>query len=1070
MDLNASPSPEEDDQSYEGPIDVDFAQNEHVESSVEIMRREREERRRKLKREQPDDGPRLHRQQQQQIMNDHMDQSKIRRYGRIKEPPQGWLDCPGSGEPIDRIIPSKVPLDETFNESVPAGKRYSSKQVVNKQRKAGRDIGLVIDLTNTTRYYSPAEWTRQGTKHDKIACKGRDAVPDNESVNKFVFEVMAFLERQKQSRNPKYILVHCTHGHNRTGFMIVHYLMRTQLSSVTEAINMFAQRRPPGIYKNDYIQALYSFYHEIPEHIECPQTPEWKRPSDLDLNGEANQDDDDGNGELAPSPSHADDKVITNDDVLGDAIPCDQQDSLRSICFRLLDLVPNGRVNAQFPGSHPVSLNSENLQILRQRYYYATWKADGTRYMMLITRNGCFLIDRNFCFRRVQMRFPLRNPNEGFHHYTLIDGEMIVDTIPDLGLKRRYLAYDLMALHSHSKIKLPFSNRWKLLEDEIIHPRNHDKGQFDSGLKGSPSYKYDMELFSVRRKAFWPLSAVNKILKEFIPNLCHESDGLILQGWDDPYVTRTHEGLLKWKYPEMNSVDFLFEIGSENRQLIFLYERGRKKLMDGARVVFPDEVDPSSISGKIVECFWNKQEDCWSCMRIRSDKSTPNDINTYRKVMRSITDNITEDKLLEEINEIRSLPIRITKSCYPTTNIGHKPQASLSPFKAVTCVSLASHLFLPAPLYPLADLQCEPEFLTREAGDKGARRQRTASSSRPFARTAGDAAELLPPASVSVRAESKNKASGIMSGRDRLPRHFTEDRRGYPDIHVVEDRRGYSDIRAVEDRRGYPDIRVVEDRRGYPGVRVVEDRRGYPNIHGGPLVRVAPHPHPAILEEEIEMQEVEYRRLMVDHRALVDDQLTLHQELQAGKDEIRHLNMIIADINAKKEAYISELVDKRRKLEAELRANESLRDEIMQFRGEIDRLLVDRKELSAKAASIMHELTRKNSDKQQIPMLKDEIDGLRQELVNARSAWELEQKGNFELVEQRKAMEKSMVSMTQEIEQMRAELANFDGRPWGPGMFWEYFTSFIYLSYFFSTCEPFCHVMIVSGTHGRIGP
>ncbi|KAG8051245.1 hypothetical protein GUJ93_ZPchr0009g649 [Zizania palustris] len=300
MDLNASPSPEEDDQSYEEPIDVDFAQNEHVESAVEIMRREREERRRKLKRE-PDNGPRLYR-QQQQIKNEHMNQSKISRYGRIKEPPQGWLDCPGSGEPIDRIVPSKVPLDETFNESVPAGKRYSSKQVVNKQRKAGRDIGLVIDLTNTTRYYSPDEWIRQGTKYVKIACKGRDAVPDNESVNKFVFEVMAFLERQKQSRNPKYVLVHCTHGHNRTGFMIVHYLMRTQLSNVTEALNIFAQRRPPGIYKNDYIQALYSFYHEIPEHMICPPTPEWKRSSDLDLNGEAKQDDDDGNGEPAPSP------------------------------------------------------------------------------------------------------------------------------------------------------------------------------------------------------------------------------------------------------------------------------------------------------------------------------------------------------------------------------------------------------------------------------------------------------------------------------------------------------------------------------------------------------------------------------------------------------------------------------------------------------------------------------------------------------------------------------------------------------------------------------------------------
>jgi len=54
----------------------------------------------------------------------------------------------------------------------------------------------------------------------------------------------------------------------------------------------------------------------------------------------------------------------------------------------------------------------ENLQLLRQRYYYATWKADGTRYMMLITTHGCYLIDRNFCFRRIQMRFPMKNMNE----------------------------------------------------------------------------------------------------------------------------------------------------------------------------------------------------------------------------------------------------------------------------------------------------------------------------------------------------------------------------------------------------------------------------------------------------------------------------------------------------------------------------------------------------------------------------------------------------------------------------------------------------------------------------------
>lgn len=273
-----------------------------------------------------------------------------------------------------------------------------------------------------------------------------------------------------------------------------------------------------------------------------------------------------------------------------------------------------------------------------------------------------------------------------------------------------------------------------------------------------------------------------------------------------------------------------------------------------------------------------------------------------------------------------------------------------------------------------------------------------------------------------------------MSGRDRLPRRFVEDGRGYVDARVAEDRRGHHPgIRVVDDRRGHHEIRVVEDRRTYPAVRVIEDRRAYPEIHERPLMRVAPRSHPDVLEEEIQLHKVDFRRLMADRHALAEERMELHRELQAGKEEVRHLNMIIAEINAKKEAYISELVDKRRKLEAELRSNEPLRDEVVHLRGEIEKLLAVRKELSAKAASLMQELSRERSDKQQLPMLKAEIEGLQLELTHARNACELEQKGNFELVEQRKAMEKSMISMAQEIQQMRAELANFDGRPWGTG-------------------------------------
>ncbi|XP_024015070.1 mRNA-capping enzyme isoform X2 [Eutrema salsugineum] len=607
MDLNASPQPEEDDEPYVRHLEDYSSRDVRIESAVDIARREREERRKRMRYDKPTHNS-------QPVFRDQYYQNRnTKAYDRYKIP-QGWLDCPASGNEIGFIVPSKVPLNESYNSHVPPGSRYSFKQVIHNQRIAGRKLGLVIDLTNTTRYYSTTDLKKEGIKHVKIACKGRDAVPDNVSVNAFVNEVNQFVLNLKHSK--KYILVHCTHGHNRTGFMIVHYLMRSGPMNVTQ------------------------------------------RSTELDLNGEALPDDDDDDGGPAGSvqeETHQVEVKLSNDDILGDEIPPDQEEGYRQFFYRMLSLNIGGRGCSQFPGSHPVSLNRDNLQLLRQRYYYATWKADGTRYMMLLTIDGCYIVDRSFRFRRVQMRFPFRHPTEGIsdkvHHYTLLDGEMIIDTLPDKQRQeRRYLIYDMVAINGQSVVERPFYERWKMLEKEVIEPRNHEKVR-------SHIYRYDLEPFRVRRKDFWLLSAVEKVLKGFIPSLSHEADGLIFQGWDDPYVARTHEGLLKWKYPEMNSVDFLYEQDESGRGMLSLFERGKKKHMDGNTVVFRDDSDPAEYSGKIVECSWDQDEKVWVSMRFRVDKSTPNDINTYRKVMRSIKDNITEEVLLQEIREIIRLPM-----------------------------------------------------------------------------------------------------------------------------------------------------------------------------------------------------------------------------------------------------------------------------------------------------------------------------------------------------------------------------------------------------------------------------
>ena len=69
--------------------------------------------------------------------------------------------------------------------------------------------------------------------------------------------------------------------------------------------------------------------------------------------------------------------------------------------LRLQEEAPPERVH--FPGGQPVSLDRANLGLFRTNRYWVTWKADGTRYLLLLCRWGAYLLDRSFSVRRVQV-------------------------------------------------------------------------------------------------------------------------------------------------------------------------------------------------------------------------------------------------------------------------------------------------------------------------------------------------------------------------------------------------------------------------------------------------------------------------------------------------------------------------------------------------------------------------------------------------------------------------------------------------------------------------------------------
>jgi mRNA-capping enzyme len=227
-------------------------------------------------------------------------------------------------------------------------------------------VALVIDLTDFS-YPTSSDWEALGVKLVKYPCRG---LPDNGNVNSFVYETMRFVRyHQDRAQTPTQILVYSTHGYNRTGFMIVHYLLRSMIcSSVAEALGVFASARPPGIYKLRYVDALFSFYNQrkpITEPVfTCPEWCAADNDDDLDL------------FDLSAA-RHT--WTLSENDVLGDPIPLSQQYHMQKQCCVKLGISVNSGFDIRFPGSEPVCLDRERLGLLRENYYYLSWKADECR-------------------------------------------------------------------------------------------------------------------------------------------------------------------------------------------------------------------------------------------------------------------------------------------------------------------------------------------------------------------------------------------------------------------------------------------------------------------------------------------------------------------------------------------------------------------------------------------------------------------------------------------------------------------------------------------------------------------
>ncbi|XP_076899433.1 protein FLX-like 1 [Bidens hawaiensis] len=164
--------------------------------------------------------------------------------------------------------------------------------------------------------------------------------------------------------------------------------------------------------------------------------------------------------------------------------------------------------------------------------------------------------------------------------------------------------------------------------------------------------------------------------------------------------------------------------------------------------------------------------------------------------------------------------------------------------------------------------------------------------------------------------------------------------------------------------------------------------------------------------------------LIVDNQRLAATHVALKQELAVALQDLRHYSVAATKIKGDRAAEVRGVFEKAVKLEQEVGLLDELRVELVQVRGDVQKLGAENKELTEKLNDINGELAEERSNLHQVSMVKAEIEAMRKEIQKGRAAVEYEKKVYAANMEQGQAMEKSRVSMVLEIEKLKVDLAN----------------------------------------------
>lgn len=176
------------------------------------------------------------------------------RHGKKNGIPDRWLDYKAVGKRLHgtRFIAFKVPLKQSLNRQLPYSDVFGPWELLDALNKEKQELGLIIDLTFTTRYYKLQD-VPDSLLFVKIFTAGHE-VPSDDTILSFKRAVRRFL--RDNAENDKLIGVHCTHGLNRTGYLICRYLIDVDGMDPKEAVELFNSSRGHAVERQNYLEDL----------------------------------------------------------------------------------------------------------------------------------------------------------------------------------------------------------------------------------------------------------------------------------------------------------------------------------------------------------------------------------------------------------------------------------------------------------------------------------------------------------------------------------------------------------------------------------------------------------------------------------------------------------------------------------------------------------------------------------------------------------------------------------------------------------------------------------------------